>query len=182
MVDNEKVSISQQQKLSAAAVFLVLILSVSSCDFYYKNMPFASIPIQPISGSVEIGSDWVEIVPPQPLKPYGDTNWLNLEIIDYEKDNPTNDEEGKILNLADGRKSKVEAFLYDDKGEGYELQIGGTSTGITFYRKMAINVTDGNPKYKAVRFPVDRTYTKLKIRSEIPLRCNKIEWIGSKPM
>jgi len=161
-----------------AALF---VFASGGCDFYYRNMPFVPMPIQSVSGPVEIGRDWVEIFPPQALKPYGNSNWLNIEFVGYKKDNHTDGEDGKVLNLADGRKTKIEAFLYDDKGESYELQIGGTSSGVTFYRRMSADVVDGKPERNVVRFPIDRIYTKLKIKSEIPISCDKIEWIGSNP-
>lgn len=83
--------------------------------------------------------------------------------------------------MADGRKTRIEAFLFDDKGESYELQIGGTGGGVTLTRKFVIEIIDGKADYTFLNFPTDRVYVKLKIRSEIPLKFDSIEWRGSKP-
>lgn len=164
-----------------AIIFLTLAVAITGCDFYYKNMPFVPIPPQKISGAVEIGSDWIEIVPPKPLKPLGYTNWIKLEYKGFKemKDVKINDQ--SILELADGRNTKVEGFLYDDKGEEFELELSQSSAGPELYRKGISKIGDGKTDYSMVNFPYDRVYTKLKIRSEIPLKCDKVEWLGDKP-
>lgn len=85
------------------------------------------------------------------------------------------------MNLADGRKTRIEAFLYDDQGESYELQIDGVGVGVMFYRKRVPLTSDENSPSPAVPFPIDRTFIKLRMRSEILLKCNYIEWVGSNP-
>ena len=158
----------------------LFVLTLNACAGIYQS-GFVSVPHQPISSAVTIGSEWVEIVPPTPLKPFGSEQWVNLGYTEYSKSGYSDGVEGTTLNLADGRKTRIEAFLYDDKGENYELQIGGVGGGVVLSRKMLVINTNGKPDYKALDFPTDRTYTKLRIRSEIPLKVNQIEWVGHNP-
>ena len=161
-------------------ILFIILMSISSgCDNIYKS-GFVPIPAQTVAGPVEIGSQWMEIVSPQPLEPNGATNWIQLGYAGYEPQKFTVNEEN-ILNLADGRSTRIEAFLFDDKGEIYELQLSQTSVGPQLGKKGAMKMVDGKPDYSETRFPGDRKFTKLKIRSEIPLKCEKIEWIGSNP-
>ena len=160
-------------------IFLIITTATGGCDFYYRNMPFASIPAQTISGPVTIGSEWTEIIPPAPLRPIVHDPWITLGYFGYSKDSFA-DDKGEVLNLADGRKTKIEAFLFDNKGGVYELQISGTGGGIMLTRKIKVEIVNGKQRNVVLDFPNDRVYTKLKIRSEIPLECNKIEWINAK--
>ena len=164
---------------STSLLILIFVLTLSGCAAIYRS-GFVSVPRQPISDAITIGSEWIEIVPPAPLIPYATLQEVILRFDNYDRKNFTDDLRGEILNLADGRKTKIEAFLFDDKGESYELQImatGGEGGGFTLGRKMIPDIADGKPNYKYLDFPTDRIYTKLKIRSEIPIKCSKIEWI-----
>jgi hypothetical protein len=149
------------------------------CDVIYQS-EFVSVPYQSISDSVVIGAEWVEIIPPTPLKPYKSIQEIVLRFDNYDRKNFTDDLQEKILNLSDGRKTKIDAFLFDEKGEMYELGIsgtGGVGGGISFTRKLKEEIINGKTEYSFQSFPADRNYTKLKIRSEIPIQINKIEWI-----
>lgn len=161
-------------------IFVICAAVLSGCDFYYKNMPFVPIPPQKISGAVEIGPEWIEIVPPQPLRPIVHDPWITLGFLGYSKGDYNDRETEESLNLADGRKTKIEAFLFDDKGDSYELQLSGVGGGIILGRKMKVEIIGGKQENTVLNFPSDRVYTKLKIRSEIPLACDKIEWINAK--
>lgn len=162
-------------------IFVMLAVALTGCNMIYKNVPFISIPPQTVSGPVEIGSDWTEIVPPQPLEPLGSTNWISLGFSGYKEFKLVKVNKENILELADGRSTKIEALLFDDKGESYDLELNQTSDGPKLYKKGEIKNVDGKPDYSATKFPGDRVFTRLKIRSEIPLKCDKIEWIGSNP-
>lgn len=117
------------------------------------------------------------------MRPIVRSQWINLGFYKENKgdfiDGSENDE---TLILEDGRRTKIEGFLFDDRGESYELHIVGRGGGIMLRRKISDKTTDAEPDYTSRNFPSDRVFTKLKIRSEIPLKCDKIEWINSKPM
>lgn len=162
--------------------FVMVGIICGGCDFYYRNMPFVSIPTQTISGPITIGSEWIEIIPPEPLRPIVNYQWISLGFYGENKGDFTDqNQKDTALILQDGRKNRIEAFLFDDKGESYELQIVGRGGGIILRRKGEVREENGRFYYSSVNFPTDRVYTKLKIKSEIPLACDKIEWIGSKP-
>lgn len=103
-------------------LMLTFLLLSSGCGAIYRS-GFVPVPHQPISGLIEIGSEWQEIIPPKPLKPYGTMPYMVIGFNDYRY--PYADEKRERLNLKDGRQTRVEAILYDDKGESYELQISG---------------------------------------------------------
>lgn len=179
MPEYRKIDFSQLYKAGIIFSTLIFVFALSGCGAVYRS-GFVSAPPQEISGATTIGSEWTEIVPPSALKPYATLQEVVLRFDNYDRKNFTDDLQGEILNLADGRKTKIEAFLVDDKGEGYQLQImgtGGEGGGFTLSRKMIPDVADGKPNYKYLNFPTDRTYIKLKIRSEIPIKCDKIEWV-----
>jgi hypothetical protein len=156
-------------------VFSILfsILIFAGCSSIYKT-GFFPIPTQEVSGPIVIGPQWIEIIPPKPLIPYGKFQYLRLKFEGYNKFSEM-DPEGVMVELEDKRKTKIEAILFDQTGETYELIISGRGDGIILDRR-------SNTKTEiAPDFPNNQTYTKFKIRSEIPLNCEFIKWIGTNP-
>jgi len=174
-------------KLVMRLPILIFVLALSGCGAVYRS-GFVSVPRQPISGPVSIGPEWVEIIPPEPLIPYGTDQEIVIGYLDYDRKNSSFDDTLEILNLSDGRKTKIEAVIFDDEGKQYELQIsgvGGVHGGVWFTKKGEVKWS-GEPNfsqadYSDVRFPQNRSFTKLKMRSEIPLNCEYIEWVGVNP-
>ncbi len=182
--------------LSSNSVFIFTVafflLNLCGCKTIY-NSEFVQPPVQPVSGPIEIGPEWVEIIPPKPLIPYG--KYQNIHILNSDFNHNNLNEyyiDRNLLNLADGRKTKIEAVLYDDVGEIYKLGISGRTiirteddkivpSGIEFSRYLITETINGREEQNIPDFPADRTYTKLKIRSEINLKCQNIEWVGRNP-
>jgi hypothetical protein len=172
-----------------AFVIGCFVSTFCGCKTIYKS-EFVPIPRQSMSGPIEIGTEWVEIVPPKPLIPYGKYQTIfitnqdfNHKILSYPE----------ALTLLDGQKTKIEAILYDDKGEAYSLEVSRqrvvrseqdeiVPAGFDLGRVPVEVVTpDGRADLSRPDFPEDRTYTKLRIRSEIVLKCQSIEWTGDNP-
>ncbi len=155
--------------------FLIAICLLTSCRSIYES-GFVPIPNQPISGPIEIGNVWIDIIPPKPLVSYKSTA-IKFRGIDYDSEKiPLNDPEPLIF-LKDGRITKLEVILYDDKGESYELRIGGLGNGVSFYRKATYEIVNGKKEIKLHAFPHDRTFTKLQVRSQLPIKCELIELV-----
>ena len=160
---------------------LIFLLSLIGCETIYRS-GFVSVPRQAISDSITISSEWIEIVPPSSLKPYGNFQYVDLECDGYKKFDWKNNDDESILEFADGSTTKIEAFLFDDKGQSYELKVNQTSDGPELTRKGKIKWS-GEPNfseadYSEIKFPADSLFTKLKIRSQIPIKCNRIQWVG----
>lgn len=176
---------ASHSKLTISLSVLLFALTLSGCAAIYRS-GFVSVPRQPISGPITIGAEWVEVVPPAPLRPYGNSQFVNLEVEGFKKTGwKYYDDENTILELADDRTTNVEAFLFDNKGQSYQLEVSQTSGGPQLYRKGKIKWSGkpnfSEPDYSEVDFPSDRLFTKLRIRSEISLNCKKIEWVGYNP-
>lgn len=177
MLKHRKLPFNQ---LSISLLILIFVLSLSNCAAIYRS-GFIAVPRQAICDSITIGSEWVEIVPPKPLKPFADLQDVVIGYDDFNRNNYSdNSRNSEILNLADGKSTKIEAVLFDEKGESYELRIvgtGGIGGGIAFGRKLKTEIVSGKTEYVFQGFPADRVYTKLKIKSEIPLAVSWIEWV-----
>lgn len=148
-----------------------------SCEASLEKLFFT--PDYPISGSVDIGSQWLEIIPPKPLKSIVKNHFVSVEMTGVDIfASIEGDSNNKTLVMKDGRKGKIEAFLFDDKGQDYELKIIGSGRGINLGRALAPRDANQLPSEEP-DFPYERVYTKLKIRSEVPIYCEKIEWDGN---
>lgn len=157
---------------------LLFVFSFNSCEMF-----FLSSSPQIISESIEIGTDWKEIVPPAPLKSKTLHHNVSLKMPESIWRDATwdeSDQKRQTLKYGDGKRGKIEAILYDNKGESYELQINGKGGGFDLGRPVKPR-NPNEPPSKEPDFPPDRTYTKLRIRSDVPLRLDKIEWTGYNP-
>lgn len=143
---------------------------------------FGSQP-QIISESIEIGTEWKEIVPATPLRSTSLHQNISLKMPDSIWREATWDEtdpKRQTLKYQDGKSGKIEAILFDDKGVSYELQINGKGGGFELGRPVKAR-NPNEPPSNEPDFPKDRTYIKLKIRSDIPLKLDKIVWTGYNP-
>ncbi len=149
---------------------LLLMFSLSGCTTINKWRSRTPVPV---SGPIEVGPEWVEIAPPNPLISREGTR---QEILLFTKHDVKGDwgDDLKTLKLKDGRDTRVEAFLYDEKGNEFELFINGD---VGEYVALALTPRNAD---KMVRFP-NGQYTKLRIRSEIPIKVEKIEWGADYP-
>ncbi len=168
------------KQLARVLVTALLTLAAGGCNLFD---PLVSS--QPISGAVEVGGEWLEITPPAPLKSVKVRQNVHVEISglkswDDGKQKVIVPEDGKIVTFADGRRGKIEARLFDDKGDSYELAIYGLSGGINLSRKRPPRSPDEPPTLEP-DFPRDRVYTKLRVRSDVPFRSEKIEWVCTNP-
>jgi hypothetical protein len=158
----------------------LLTIVAGGCDFFD---PLVSS--QPISGALDVGGEWSEITPPAPLKSSKVRQNVYVEMSglkswDEESQKVIVPEDGKTVTFADGRRGKIEAQLFDDRGTSYELAIYGLSGGVNLSRKRPPRSPDEKPSLEP-DFPRDRTYTKLRVRSDVPFRSEKIEWVCTNP-
>jgi hypothetical protein len=167
------------KKILLAISLFVSFFAVSGCQYIYQS-GFVPIPNQPISGPIEIGPEWIEILPPKPLVSFTSTAIYFRGIDGDFMKTPVHDLTPAIV-LKDGRRIKMEAILYDDEGESYELMVSQFGNGIGFIRQKTVELENGKlvPKYYA--FPHDRSFTKLRVRSDIPIKCDSIELTQSVP-
>lgn len=153
---------------------LFMVLALGGCAQIYQT-GLVPIPAQPISGPVEIGPEWIEITPPKPLQVYASA-FITIRGIDYDSKKMHLAVPDPPVYLKDGRVTQIDAVLFDDKGESYELSISALGNGIDFTRKPAdIRKVGERFRWTPVAFPEDRRYTKLRLKSDIPVRCSQIE-------
>jgi hypothetical protein len=161
-----------------SVIFSLFVFSLNGCE-----MNFLSSQPQIISEAVEVGTDWKEIVPPTPLRSKTLVHNVKLIMPDSIWREATWDESDpkrQTLKYGDGKRGKIEAILYDDKGDAYELQINGKGGGFDLGRPVKPRNPNEPPRNEP-DFPADRNFTKLRIRSEVPLKLDKIEWTGYNP-
>ena len=153
------------KRVLISIAFFFLLLTLTSCETV--NRWRSTTPVE-LSGPIEVGSEWTEITPPNPLISRSGTN-QRIIIFTPLDITGSGGKDKKTLKLKDGTLTKVEAYLYDDNGKSYELFISGYgNTNVSF---------DNNPpnSREYFHFP-NGQYIKLKIRSETPIKVEKIEW------
>jgi hypothetical protein len=149
-------------------VILVLFL-LTSCEATNKLMLVFPTTV---TGAIEIGPEWTEISLPTPLTAKkGTQRYLDL-FFEYSKaqDN-LGGKDGKTMVLADGRSASFDIYIYDENGKEYQLYVSSRGGSVGFS-------LSSPPGKKFFPFP-DVKYVKLKIKSSVPVKLAKIEWIGS---
>lgn len=145
----------------------------------FEKMPLINSKAQPISGAVQIGNEWIEIKPPEPLKSVSRIHKVSFRTDAVETFDET-DKTNRTMKFKNGQSGQVEAVLFDEHGNGYELSLAGIGgEGNGFYLGRFLPPRNPNePPSEKPDFPYDKTYTKLKIRSDVPFQSEKIEWIA----
>ena len=141
--------------LIAGAIVALLILFIVGSTLYY----FATKQIrQEIARNVLISAAWLDIWPHPPLKARLDVQnvFLVIEGYKYELGAPL-----VPLTLKDGTELHPELQVIDEYGKVYHL------SGLTLI---------GSLVGFGAKFPRDRTYTGVKIRSDQAFRCSKVYW------
>ena len=166
------------EKLKNYSVFVLIFSSLffSGCDLFGL---FNNSRVQAVSGAIQIGSGLTEIKPPEPLRSVSRIHNISVRT-DAVETFDENDKTNQTIKFKNGESGRVEAVLYDEQGNGYELSlagIGGAGNGFYLGRRLPPRNTDEPPR-KEPDFPFDKTYVKLKIRSSVPFESEKIEWIA----
>lgn len=159
----------------------VLILSCvlfSGCDLL-KEWLIGNSKAQPVSGAIQIGNEWREIIPPEPLKSVSLIHKVSVRTDTVETFDET-DKTNRTIKFKNGQSGRVEAVLFDEQGSEYELRLAGIGgEGGGFYLGRDVPPRNSNkPPDREPDFPFDKKYTKLKIRSSVPFQSKKIEWIS----
>jgi hypothetical protein len=119
-----------------------------------------------IASNLPISSDWVEINLRPPLEAGNLTQTVILYIEGYKRD--IADTRQQII-MPDGTILIPEAQVIDEYGNVYPLKIGQwLSNGVGFTRDF-----DAGSNSK---FPQDRAYPKVRIRSDRPFKISKVFW------
>lgn len=128
---------------------------------------FSLTPVQrDVALNFTVTPEWQEIVPQAPLtvSRSRQTVYLMIDGFDREIGNP-----GWDIKMPDGSVTKPEIQIVDDSGNVYDLSArswAGSSAGFSLAKPMGA-VSD---------LPLDRTYPKIRIRSNAGFTCSKIIW------
>jgi hypothetical protein len=154
-------------------VLLTMAFNFSGCGIFGELKTIFSAP-QKISGKVKIDGNWIEIIPPEPLPSTAGKHLVAVTTVAVRGYDET-DKTGQTLKFEDGESGQVEAILFDDRGNEYQLgvvAVGGKAGG--FYLGKIHD--SGKRQADEPDFPHERTYNKLKIRSDVAFAAEKIEW------
>lgn len=126
---------------------------------------------QVVTTDILVTESWTDIVPESPMNVSKQIQTVYLEIKGYKLDN--HQAASWEIKLPDGTVIKPELQLIDGSGNTFILEHGShllrQDVDLIGFSITANN--GGNTK-----IPDDRTYTKLRIRSDKPFRCSKIIW------
>ncbi|MFT7288128.1 MAG: hypothetical protein ACI87W_002243 [Halieaceae bacterium] len=142
-----------------ALLWVLVLIAASACN---------PVVEQPVSGPITLGTEWIEIVPPKPLKVTKNEQAIRIELpgsADMQLQN--------TIELSDGRRLQIEAEVVDDQGTTYDLALGGVAATKHAFFYRAGDYPAG-PDY-----PVDRTIVKLRLRSNASADVDEIRWICS---
>ena len=154
------------QKTLLAIVALCVVLVVSFL-LYRRMGPLPTLTDRDVAGSTAITSPWLEITPVPALKPAGKTSLLILELEgDY-----TPDFQAQMLRFPDGTLGMPDVQLVDQEGNVFPLHFL-----MIHHRDRTGSSVMGGAGFGAPDLPTDRSYGKVRIRSDKPMKCSKIIW------
>jgi hypothetical protein len=151
--------------ISLGAVCLVVVVF-----FLYRRMgPLPNLTDRNIAGPTVITSEWLEIKP-DPMLKVSVSSKTPLVILELEGDYAP-DFGAQKLRYPDGTFSVPEVQLIDDQGNVFPLYFL-----MAHHRDRAGSNAMGGAGFGSLDLPRDRSYGKLRIRSEKLMKCSKIIW------
>jgi len=152
--------------LAIVALGIVLVLAL----LLYRRMgPLPTFTDRDIAGATAITSQWLEIGPVPALK---STSKQSLVILELEGDY-TPDFQAQVLRFPDGSRGMPEVQLVDQQGQVFPLHFL-----MVHHRDRTGSNVMGGAGFGAPDLPTDRSYTKVRFRSDKPIKCSKIIWRG----
>jgi len=154
----------QKILLAVAALCLVFVVAL----LLYRRMgPLPTLSDRDIAGSTTISSEWLEIKPTPVLKPSGKTSLVILELEgDY-----TPDFQAKMLRFPDGALGMPDVQLVDEQGNVFPLHFL-----MVHHRDRTGSSVMGGAGFGAPDLPADRSYSKLRVKSDRPMQCSRVIW------
>src|SRR2546423_5253366 len=151
-----------------ALVALCLVVFVGL--LLYKRMgPLPTLTDRDIAGPTAITSQWRKIKPTPLLKTSDKTSLVILELEgDY-----TSDFQSQMLRFPDGTLGMPEVQLVDEYGNVFPLHFL-----MVHHRDRTGSNVMGGAGFGAPDLPIDRSYGKVRVRSDKPMKCSKIIWRG----
>jgi hypothetical protein len=152
--------------LAVVALFIVLVVAF----LLYRRMgPLPTPTDRDIAGPTAITSQWFEIGPTPALKPSGKTSFVILELEgDY-----TPDFQAQMLRFPDGSLGMPEVQLVDQQGHVFALHFL-----MVHHRDRTGSKVMGGAGFGTPDLPTDRSYGKVRVRSNKPIKCSKLIWRG----
>ncbi len=150
--------------LAIVALSVVLVVAF----FVYRRIgPLPTLTDRDIAGSIAISSQWLEITPAPALKPSAKTSFVILELEgDY-----TPDFQAQMLRFPDGALGMPDVQLVDEQGNVFPLHFL-----MVHHRDRTGSNVMGGAGFGAPDLPADRSYGKVRVRSDEPMKCSKIIW------
>jgi hypothetical protein len=127
-----------------------------------------------LATNLSVSSEWIELSFDPPLRVLRRQQDLNIRIpgLDQVQDRGSPPQ----IKLPDGRVIKPELEIYDEFGNRFEYNFNGfrhSPATIIFVLKY------DPERYKSL--PQDRSYPRLRIRSDVPFVCERLNWRNSDP-
>jgi len=146
----------------------LLIVLVVAFMLYRRMGLLPTSSDRDIAGATAITSQWSEIGPTPALKP---SSKQSLVILELEGDY-TPDFQAQMLRFPDGSLGMPEVQLVDQQGQVFPLHFL-----MVHHRDRTGSNVMGGAGFGA-DLPADRSYGKVRVRSDKPIKCSKIVWRG----
>ena len=152
--------------LGIVALSIVLVMALL---LYRRIGPLPTLTDRDIAGATAITPQWLEIGPAPALKPSGKQSLVILEL----EGEYTPDFQAQMLRFPDGSLGMPEVQLVDQQGHVFPLHFL-----MVHHRDRTGSNVMGGAGFGASDLPTDRSYGKVRVRSDKPMKCSKIIWRG----
>ena len=153
--------------ITLGTVCLVVLVGLLLHSGYKRMGPLPNFTDRDIAGATTITSEWLEIKPDPALKA---SSKMSLVILELEGDYAP-DFGSQKLRYPDGTLGVPDVQLIDEQGNVFPLHFL-----MVHHRDRSGSNAIGGAGFGASDLPGDRSYSKLRIRSDKTMKCSKIIW------
>ena len=121
---------------------------------------------QIVSGPVTLSAEWIEFVPRKPLRPLKDTQEIVLDVDPSEGLIEDNLHENR-MQLSSGVLLHPQIQLIDEVGNVFNAEVSRYPVPSLYKNGLSGYVSN---------LPTDREFTRVRVRSDFPVRLTRIVW------
>ena len=159
--------------IAGAIIVGIALLLVVGIAGYFFFVIFGNSD-QTLARNLAVTNEWNEVKIDPPVKPAYRHQAIYLRLVNFKIDRAA---KGFEIRLPDGTVVEPEVEIYAEHGNMFKLHKSGFAMGRDDYVEFAFGAKENN----YMSLPTNRTYTQLRIRSDVPFICERINWIDYAP-
>lgn len=153
----------RMKKIALWIVILICIVCIIFMGMFFYVTTHLDTD-EEISGPIRISPEWLEIKPNAPLKP---SRQIQEIVLILDESLILNNNHLEELQLANGKIIDLQVQILDQYGNTFDATVKRFPQPSRYPNGISCQFP---------RLPQDRVYRSVRLKSDVPIQCNKVIW------